>query len=171
MFNHESPRRGRQFVTRKITDYIGKLVNEGMFLSNIVDTSPAIGTFKVSNNQHTINYPKLRLGNLKASRDWGHAKDYVRALYLMLQQDEPDDYVIATGQTYSIEDFLRKAFDYVALDWKPFVYIDEKFYRPCEVEYLRGDASKAKQKLNWQPTRDINYLVKDMVTHDIQNYS
>lgn len=148
LFNHESPRRGENFVTRKITSYIGKVVN------NII--SPG---------------EKLKLGNLDASRDWGHAKDYVYGMYLMLQQDVADDYVLSTGQTYTVRDFLNASFGLVDLDWQNYVEIDPELYRPCEVNYLKGDSSKARKALGWTPTVSFNDLVKDMVTHDIQKHA
>jgi len=146
LFNHESPRRGENFVTRKITKYIGLLVH------------------------NKINKP-LKLGNLSAKRDWGHAKDYVKAMWLMLQQNNPEDYVISTGETHSVYEFLQAAFGRVNLDYKQYVEIDENLYRPAEVDYLRGDCTKAKTKLNWQPEYSFIDLVNDMVDHDCQVYS
>ena len=142
LFNHESPRRGENFVTRKITKYIGDLVN------------------------HKTNQA-LQLGNLSAKRDWGHAKDYVRAMWLMLQQNIADDYVIATGDTYSVQDFLQIAFNKVDLDYNRYVTIDENLYRPAEVQYLRGIPVKAKTSLGWQPEYSFEDLVSEMVEHDI----
>jgi GDPmannose 4,6-dehydratase len=142
LFNHESPRRGENFVTKKITKYIGDLIN----------------------NRTNKN---LQLGNLSAKRDWGHAKDYVMAMYLMLQNDVADDYVIATGQTYSVFDFLSKAFSYSGLSYKDHVEINEDLYRPAEVEYLRGISDKAKEKLGWNPEYTFDALVKEMVDHEI----
>jgi GDPmannose 4,6-dehydratase len=143
LFNHESPRRGENFVTRKITKYIGSLVN---------------GQTKES----------LKLGNLNASRDWGHAKDYVYAMYLMLQADIPDDFVICTGSTYSVLDFLKTAFQIVNLNYKDHVEIDQDLLRPAEVSYLKGKNSKAKTNLGWEPTISFDDLVKEMVLHDIE---
>lgn len=140
LFNHESPRRGQTFVTRKITHGLAEI------LAGKAD--------------------KLYLGNLDAKRDWGFAGDYVEAMWLMLQQDKPDDYVIATGETYSVKDFLEEAFSYVGLDWKKYVEISEKYFRPAEVELLIGDASKAKEKLGWKPKVDFKGLVKMMVDSD-----
>lgn len=148
LFNHESPRRGEKFVTRKITNYIGKLINKVI----PPDT-------------------KLPLGNLQAFRDWGHAKDYVHAMYLMLQQNTPEDFVISTGLTYTVQDFCEKAFGLVNLDWQDYVYIDPELYRPCEVAYLRGDSRLAQSKLGWKPSISFDDLVKDMVTSDIEKYS
>jgi GDPmannose 4,6-dehydratase len=145
LFNHESPRRGENFVTRKITKYIGDLKNNRIPLSQ-----------------------KLQLGNLSAERDWGHAKDYVQAMWLMLQQQTPDDYVIATGQTRSVQTFLELAFDYAGLDYTQHVEINSNLYRPAEVEYLKGNANKAKEFLGWTPQISFGDLVKDMVDHDVQ---
>jgi GDPmannose 4,6-dehydratase len=142
LFNHESPRRGETFVTRKITRALARIV---------------AGTQK-----------KLYLGNLDAKRDWGYAKDYVRAMWLMLQQDEPDDYVIATGETYSVKQFLAQAFSYVNLNWQDYVEFDERYLRPTEVDLLIGDPTKAKQKLGWQPAVTFSQLVALMVEADLQ---
>ncbi len=142
LFNHESPRRGETFVTRKITRAIARIVD---------------GQQK-----------KLYLGNLDAKRDWGYAKDYVEAMWLMLQQEQPDDYVVATGETHSIREFLDLAFGYVGLKWEDYVEIDPRYFRPTEVELLLGDPSKAKQKLNWQPSVTFKELVCLMVDSDMQ---
>jgi GDPmannose 4,6-dehydratase len=141
LFNHESPRRGENFVTRKITKYIGQLINN-----------------KTSST--------LKLGNLTAKRDWGHAKDYVRAMWLMLQQDIADDFVIATGTTHTVHDFLVSTFQKVGLDYTQYVEIDENLYRPAEVDVLKGLSTKAKNKLGWQPEYSFESLVEDMVDHD-----
>jgi len=141
LFNHESPRRGETFVTRKITKALAKIV--------------------------AGKQDKLYLGNLDAKRDWGFAKDYVEAMWLMLQQDTPDDYVVATGETYSVKDFLTQAFKTVNLDWEKYVEIDARYFRPAEVELLIGDPSKAKQKLNWTPKTSFKELVKIMVEADL----
>jgi GDPmannose 4,6-dehydratase len=146
LFNHESPRRGENFVTRKITKYIGNLVNNGY-----------------SEN--------LKLGNLRAQRDWGHAKDYVRAMWLMLQEDVADDFVICTGQTWSVLDFVRTSFEYVNLDYTKYLEIDPSLCRPAEVDYLRGRNTKAHNILNWSPEIDFNTLVKDMIDNDIGTVS
>ncbi len=140
LFNHESPRRGETFVTRKITMAAAKIK---MGLQD-----------------------KLYLGNLEAKRDWGHAKDYVRAMWLMLQQNAPEDYVIATGKTYSVQQFLEMVFKYAGLDIEKHVEIDPRLFRPHEVPLLLGDASKAKENLGWTPKYDIKDLVKDMYTSD-----
>lgn len=144
LFNHESPRRGENFVTRKITKYIGQLVNN-----------------KTSD--------KLSLGNLSAKRDWGHAKDYIRAMYLMLQKEKPNDYVISTGEAHSVEEFLIEAFKIVNLNWKDYVIIDPNLYRPSEVDYLNGDSSRARNLLEWEPEYNFDQLVNEMVLSDIEN--
>ncbi len=141
LFNHESPRRGETFVTRKITRAVAGIL---------------AGTQK-----------KLYLGNLDAKRDWGFAPEYVEAMWLMLQQNEPDDYVIGTGESHSVREFLDEAFGYVGLDWKDFVEIDPKYFRPTEVEYLLSDPKKAKEKLNWKPRVTFKELVKIMVDYDL----
>lgn len=143
LFNHESPRRGYEFVTRKI--------------------SAAVARIKLGLQDDLV------LGNLDSKRDWGFSGDYVRAMWLMLQQDRPDDYVIATGKTYSIKDFLDAAFAEVGIkDWKPYVKQDERFMRPAEVDLLIGDASKAKKDLGWEPKVDFTGLVKMMVQNDLE---
>jgi len=147
LFNHEGPRRGENFVTRKITKWIGDYVKSGK----------------------SADFPKLRLGNLDAYRDWGYAGDYCEAMWMMLQQDEPDDYVICTGETHSIREFLTIAFKEIGIeDWSDYVVQDPEFYRPAEVDYLRGDASKAKDKLGWTPRHSFEDLVKMMVKHDLE---
>jgi GDPmannose 4,6-dehydratase len=143
LFNHESPRRGYEFVTRKITSTVARIKN---------------GLEK-----------ELRLGNLEAKRDWGYAGDYVKAMWLMLQQDEPDDYVIATNETHSVKEFAELAFDYVGLNWEDHVVVDERFYRPAEVQLLQGDYSKGKKQLSWEPDLTFRELVKMMVAEDIKN--
>ena len=146
LFNHESERRGENFVTRKITKWIGRFIASG----------------------RDEDFPKLGLGNLKARRDWGHAKDYVRGMWLMLQQEEPDDYVIATGETHSVEEFLEYAFEHAGLgNWDEYVYIDPKFFRPAEVDYLLGNPSKATAKLGWEPEIKFEELAQKMVEADI----
>ena len=143
LFNHEGPRRGLEFVTRKITNTAARI---------------KLGVDK-----------ELVLGNTDAKRDWGYAGDYVKAMWLMLQQDEPDDYVIATGETHSVEEFLTLAFDKVGLgDWRPYVRHDSKFLRPAEVDLLIGDPAKAKAKLGWQPEVNFEQLVAMMVEHDLE---
>ncbi|MER3401006.1 MAG: GDP-mannose 4,6-dehydratase [Thermoflexus sp.] len=140
-FNHESPRRGLEFVTRKIT-YTAARIKLGL--------------------AH-----ELRLGNLEARRDWGYAPDYVRAMWLMLQQDEPEDYVIATGETHSVREFVELAFDYLGLDWRKYVVVDPALYRPADVDLLVGDATKARTKLGWAPSVTFEQLVKIMVDADL----
>jgi GDPmannose 4,6-dehydratase len=140
LFNHESPRRGETFVTRKITRAATR-IKEGL-------------------------QEKLYLGNLDAKRDWGFAGDYVEAMWLMLQQDQPEDYVIATGKTYAVREFVEAVFGMLELDWEKYVEIDSRYLRPAEVDLLLGDPSKAKQQLGWQPRVDFKALVKMMVEHD-----
>ena len=147
LFNHESPRRGEHFVTRKISLYVAKL-----------HAAQTCG--------ETI--PKLRLGNLDAFRDWGHARDYVRAMHLMLQHDIPDDYIVATGKAHSVRNFCECAFDHIGCDYNDWVVIDPKFYRPVEVPHLNGRAEKIQQILGWEPEIEFSELVDDMVTHDME---
>jgi len=142
LFNHESPRRGYEFVTRKITSAVARI---------------KLGLAK-----------EVRLGNLEAKRDWGHARDYVRAMHLMLQQPKSDNYVIATGQTHSVQEFCMQAFAHVNLDYRDYVSQDQTFYRPTEVDLLIGDASKARRVLQWSPTIDFPGLIKEMVDSDIE---
>jgi GDPmannose 4,6-dehydratase len=141
LFNHESPLRGIEFVTRKITDGVARI---------------KLGMRKT-----------LALGNLDAKRDWGHARDYVRAMWLMMQQDRPDDYVVATGRTTSVRDFCRMAFAHVGLDATEFVTVDERFLRPAEVDLLLGDPTKARTRLGWQPAISLEQLVAEMVDADL----
>ncbi len=142
LFNHESPRRGETFVTRKITRAIAR-IKAGF--------------------QKT-----LYLGNLDAKRDWGYAKDYVEAMWLMLQQKKADDFVIATGRSRSVREFVKEAFEYAGLDWKKYVRVDPRYFRPLEVEGLQGDYSKARQKLGWRPKTNFKELVRIMVDSDIE---
>ena len=169
LFNHESERRGEKFVTRKITKWIGRFSNwlTGMNICSDMTTTNQGDTIYVSGRQES--FPKLRLGNLDAKRDWGHAKDYVDAMYLMLQQDTPDDYVIATGETYSVRQFLDAAFDAVGIDdWDDLVVIDPEFYRPAEVDYLLGKPEKASWKLGWSPKISFEQLAQRMVYSDVE---
>jgi GDPmannose 4,6-dehydratase len=145
LFNHESPRRGLEFVTRRVTDGVARI---------------KLGLAK-----------ELRLGNLDARRDWGHAKDYTRAMWLMLQQDQPDDYVIATGQTHSVREFVEVAFGHVGLDWRKYVVQDPALFRPAEVDLLIGDPSKARRVLGWEPQISFTELVHEMVEADLQRLS
>jgi len=145
LFNHESPRRGLEFVTRKVTDGVAKI------------------KCGVAN--------ELRLGNLDAKRDWGFAGDYVRAMWLMLQQDTPDDYVVATGKTWTVQQLVECAFAAADLDWTRFVKIDEQFMRPAEVDLLVGDPSRAEKDLGWKPAVSFEKMIEMMVTHDIDRIS
>ena len=141
LFNHESPLRGVEFVTRKVTTGVARIK---LGMTN-----------------------ELRLGNIDAKRDWGHASDYVRAMWLMLQQDTPDDYVVATGVTTTVRDMCRIAFDHAGLDMEKYVVIDPAFYRPAEVDLLLGDASKARDKLGWEPQIALDQLIREMVNADL----
>lgn len=142
LFNHESPRRGETFVTRKITIALARI-------------------------KHGLQ-DKLYLGNLNAKRDWGFAGDYVEAMWMMLQHKKPDDYVIATGETHTVREFLEEAFDYAGLSWKKYVRIDPRYFRPLEVDYLQGDSSKARRVLGWKPKVSFKQLVRMMVDADMQ---
>jgi GDPmannose 4,6-dehydratase len=142
LFNHESPRRGLEFVTRKITDGVARI--------------------------HCGLAKELKLGNLEVGRDWGYARDYVEAMWLMLQQENPDDFVIATGETHTVKEFAELAFKEVGLNWEDYVAVDKRFYRPVDVRELRGDASKARQILGWKPEVTFEQLVKMMVAADLQ---
>ena len=144
LFNHESPLRGLEFVTRKIANEVAKI---------------ALGLSK-----------ELRLGNLKARRDWGYAPEYVEAMWLMLQQDAPEDYVIATGEAHSVQEFVEKAFDIVNLDWQECVVVDKRFFRPLDVPCLIGDYSKAEKKLGWRPRVRFNKLVEIMVREELNRW-
>ena len=137
LFNHESPRRGQTFVTRKITSGIAQILSG--------------------------KAQKIYLGNLDAERDWGYAKDYVEGVWLMLQQEQPDDYVLATGETHSVREFLDLAFSLVDRDWQDYVEVDPRYFRPTEVDHLQGDAAKAREKLGWMPKTDFPTLVRIMV--------
>ena len=143
LFNHESPRRGETFVTRKITRAVARI---------------KFGLQK-----------KLYLGNLEARRDWGYAPDYVEAMWLMLQQDTPEDMVIATGEAHSVREFLEEAFSHADLDWREYVEIDPKYFRPTEVDFLWGDASKARRILGWEPRVSFRELVRLMVDADLKD--
>ena len=175
LFNHEGPRRGENFVTRKITKWIGDYVKwcnqrgvtpQDTINCNIEEELYISG--RTSRGQG-FEFPKLRLGNLEAFRDWGYAGDYCEAMWLMLQQDSPDDYVICTGETHTISEFLKIAFSSVGIeDWEKYVIVDPEFYRPAEVDYLRGDCSKAKEKLGWQPRHSFEDLIKMMIMSDLK---
>jgi GDPmannose 4,6-dehydratase len=142
LFNHESPRRGFEFVPRKVTNTVARIK------LGLAD--------------------ELKIGNLEARRDWGYSADYVKAMWLMLQQDEPDDYVIATGKTHSVKELLEIAFNYAGLVWNDFVVVDKQFYRPAEINELRGDAGKARKNLGWKPTVFFKDLVEMMVDADLK---
>ena len=144
LFNHESPRRGLEFITRKVTDGVAR-IKCGL-------------------------QAELRLGNLEARRDWGYAGDYVQAMWLMLQQEQPDDYVVATGETHSVQELVELAFGYAGLDWKRHVVLDPTLRRPAEVDFLQGDASKARQKLGWAPKLGFTELIRLMVDADQARY-
>ena len=144
LFNHESPRRGLEFITRKVTDGVAR-IKCGL-------------------------QPELRLGNLEARRDWGFAGDYAQAMWLMLQQDEADDYVVATGETHSVQELVELAFSYAGLDWRQHVVIDPTFRRPAEVDFLQGDATKARHKLGWAPKIGFVDLIRLMVDADLARY-
>jgi GDPmannose 4,6-dehydratase len=141
LFNHESPRRGETFVTRKITRAVA------MIKAGLQD--------------------KLYLGNLDAKRDWGYAVDFVEAMWLMMRADEPDDFVVATGETHSVREFAEAAFDHVDLDWERYIEVDPRYFRPSEVDVLLGDATKARERLGWEPKVKFDELVKIMVDADV----
>ena len=175
LFNHESERRGEKFVTRKITKWIGDFLKWREFAGLEDETiltfsEDSIHVHSKADVIKTIpktEFPKLRLGNLEARRDWGHAEDYVRAMWLMMQEDIPDDYVVATGHTHSIKEFLDTAFDLVGIsDWDKYVTIDPEFYRPSEVDYLLGSPLKANTVLDWKPEVAFVQLVQRMVESD-----
>jgi len=142
LFNHESPRRGREFVTRKVTEGVARI-------------KLGLGD-------------KISLGNLDARRDWGYAKDYVEMMWRMMQEDSPEDYVIASGKTHSVADLVRTAFEYVGLNWEDYVVQDPKLFRPAEVDLLVGDPSKAKKNLGWEPQVSFKELIEMMVDADIE---
>jgi GDPmannose 4,6-dehydratase len=144
LFNHESPRRGHEFVTRKISSHAALI---------------KLGQIK-----------KMTLGNIKAKRDWGHARDYVKAMWMMLQKDQPDDYVVATGKCHSVREFIKRAFSLVGLDYQKYLEIDPALYRPSEIMLLKGDASKARRVLGWKPQTNFEALIKEMVEEDMTWY-
>jgi GDPmannose 4,6-dehydratase len=148
LFNHESPRRGHQFVTRKITNYVGELANA----------------------KDPKNFRKLELGNLDAQRDWGHARDYVEAMWLMLQHSIPDDYVVSTGKSHTIKELLEKSFGCIGEKWEDHVIINDIYKRPSEVDFLLGDSSKIRNTLKWAPKTTFGMLVVEMVANDIRRY-
>jgi GDPmannose 4,6-dehydratase len=171
LFNHEGPRRGENFVTRKITKWLGEYrAWESKLDKNVtISCCPDEGIIKAYIGRlYLSNFPMLRLGNVETKRDWGHAKDYVRAMWMMLQQEEPDDYVICTEETRTVKDFLNTAFKYTGLDnWENYVVIDPEFYRPAEVDFLLGNCEKAKNVLGWTREYSFDNLVKEMVENDI----
>jgi GDPmannose 4,6-dehydratase len=142
LFNHESPRRGETFVTRKVTRAVARI-------------------------KHGLE-KKVYLGNLDAKRDWGHARDYVEAMWMMLQAPEPDDYVVATGEAHSVRELCEEAFGYAGMNWKDFVEVDQRYFRPAEVDFLQGDATKVRQKLGWKPKVGFKELVREMVDADLE---
>ena len=142
LFNHESPRRGPTFVTRKVTRAVGAILRG--------------------------EQDELALGNLEARRDWGYARDFMEGAWRMLQADEPDDYVLATGETHSVREFLDEAFGHAGLDWEDYVRIDPRYFRPSEVDVLIGDYSKAREKLGWEPTITFEQLVEEMMAADLE---
>ena len=145
LFNHESERRGIKFVTRKITDGVARI--------------------------HLGLQDKITLGNLDSARDWGYAPDYCESMWLMLQQDTPDDYVVATGETHSIRKFLSIAFNQIGIDdYEKYIEIDKRYMRPAEVEYLRGDSSKAREVLGWKPKTSLEEMISKMIDNDIKKY-
>ena len=179
LFNHEGPRRGDNFVTRKITKWIGEFrrwkgigIIDSQEHDYTCDPNFLLKRSPVSlggSGNITDKFPKLRLGNLEAFRDWGFAGNYVEAMWMMLQQEIPDDYVICTGETHTIREFLDVAFNIIGIkDWSNYVVQDKEFYRPAEVDYLLGDNTKAVTKLGWTPKTSFEELVKMMVEHDVK---
>ena len=172
LFNHESERRGENFVTRKITKWIGEFfvwINKHniSYKDLVFDQDEVYIPGRTARDQG-FQFPKLRLGNIETRRDWGHAQDYVEAMYLMVQQEEPKDYIVSTGKTHSIRELLKTAFAHISIyDWEKFIVIDPKFYRPAEVEHLLGLPKKAKDQLDWEPKITFEELVKLMVDNDI----
>jgi GDPmannose 4,6-dehydratase len=176
LFNHEGPRRGEKFVTRKITKWIDNFLAY-LHRNNLTQRDLTASCCKsdcelIFASGVQESFPKLRLGNLDAKRDWGYAGDYVEAMWLMTQKDHPSDYVICTGECHSIRDFLDISFEYAGINnWSHYVFIDPEFYRPAEVDYLRGDCSKAKKELNWLPKHNLSSLIKIMLQHEkFQSY-
>lgn len=177
LFNHEGPMRGDNFVTKKITNWVVDFIN-WIEYNNLDINHLCFSNDTIYYSDLKLSFPKLRLGNLDAYRDWGYAGDYVEAMWLMLQQEYPNDYVICTGKTYTIKDFLNMAFGYFDIsDWKNYVFIDPELYRPAEVDYLRGDCSKAKNRLGWIPKYDLKNLISlmidsrinDKLSHDVRH--
>lgn len=173
LFNHEGPRRGEDFVTRKITKWIGEFVkwcdNKNVSPEQLIECKDEVYIGGRTSREQEFQFPKLRLGNLEAFRDWGYAGDYVEAMWMMLQKDSPQDYVICTGETHTIREFLDVAFSHVGIeDWSNLVVQDPEFYRPAEVDYLRGDNYKAEHELGWKPKHSFTELVEIMVESDIK---
>ena len=168
LFNHESERRGEKFVSRKITKWVAEFKNWMNGENKPFDAvSDPDNILSVMNPEES--FPKLRLGNLDAARDWGYAPDYVKAMWMMLQQEQAEDYVIATGTSRTVRDFVRIAFDLIGIkEWEKLVVVDPKFYRPAEVEFLHGDYNKAKSEIGWSPETSFNEMVKRMVEYDIE---
>ena len=168
LFNHESERRGEKFVSRKITKWVAEFNNW------IKDENKPFDAVSDPNNIISVmhpdrHFPKLRLGNLDAARDWGYAPDYVKAMWMMLQQEKADDYVIATGTSRTVRDFVRIAFDFIGIkEWENLLVVDPEFYRPAEVEFLHGDYNKAKSEIGWSPEIPFNEMVRRMVEYDIE---
>ena len=168
LFNHESERRGERFVSRKITKWVaefkGWMRDENKPFDAVSDPDYIISVMHPDRV-----FPKLRLGNLDAARDWGYAPDYVKAMWMMMQQEKAEDYVIATGISRTVRDFVRIAFDFIGIkDWDNLVVVDPEFYRPAEVEFLHGDYNKAKNEIGWSPETSFNEMVKRMVEQDIE---
>lgn len=158
LFNHESPRRGTEFITRKIT-YSVACIKSGVMNSKVTNEE----------KEPLVSNGKVKFGNLDSKRDWGYAKDYVEMMWRMLQQEKPDDYVIATGKNYSVREFLEFAFEAVGIDdYKQYIEIDDRFKRPADLTYLRGNAAKAKEKLDWESKTDLKELVKIMIESDLE---
>jgi GDPmannose 4,6-dehydratase len=166
LFNHEGPRRGSNFVTKKITNWISEY--KKWLTDNDFKTQHLCYSDDTIYGLEDKTFPKLKLGNINTYRDWGYAPDFVEAMWLMLQQDYADDYVICTGVTNTVSEFLDIAFNYANLpEWKHLVYIDPQLYRPSEVDYLRGDSSKARTKLGWKPTHSLEQLIKIMLDENL----
>lgn len=175
LFNHESPRRGEQFVTRKITKWIGDFINWVEVQKKSLDGFE----YQLSDNDNILStknhdlvfgptFPKLRLGNLDAKRDWGHAQDYAQAIVAMMHAENPDDYVVSMQETHTVREFLEVAFTYAGLgNYQDYVVVDQKFFRPAEVDFLLGDSSKIRKRLDWKPKHTFEDLVKQMVDSDI----
>tara|TARA_R110000751_G_scaffold46368_1_gene104383 strand:+ start:2138 stop:3364 length:1227 start_codon:yes stop_codon:yes gene_type:complete len=165
LYNHGSPLRGENFFERKVTKYVGDLCN---FIYKNLGNAEDVVFMDENLELNGVLFPKLRLGDLSTYRDMGHSKDYVKAMWAMLQQDEPEDFIICTGETFQMKDIVNEAFTFVGLDYKDYIVIDPKFFRPREVEYLRGDCSKAKAKLDWTPEYTMSQMIQEMVDHDLE---